>query len=315
MNEPSLRQLRYLVVLSECLHFGDAAAQCGVSQPNLSAQIKELEKSLDAQLVERTSRQVILTPVGEEIVESARKVLREVDELMDVAESNTDPLAGRIRLGVIPTVAPYVLPRVLPTVREMWPELELHLVEDFTDRLIPRLSSGELDMLLLALPVANTGLHSEELINEPFVLLTPHDHELAKQKRVTVDSFDPTDLLLLQEGHCLRDQALELCHIDRHNRKSGLEGSSLTTLVQMVANGLGTTLLPLIAVGVDVPTNNEISVLPFRKPQPGRTLGLIWRDTSSKSDAYREFAQVLRSELKRLLQDSSRSIDAGSTRK
>lgn len=304
MAEPTLRQLRYFASLAEHLHFADAAASCGVSQPNLSSQIRELESGLGGQLVERTSRQVFLTPLGERILERAQRVLAEVEDLMRVPVEFHDPFSGRMRLGVIPTIAPYVLPRALPAVRAQWPQLEMQLIEDFTDRLEPRLAAGELDAVLMALPAAHPGLESAVLASEPFVVLAPRTHPIARSKKVRSSDFRPRELLLLQEGHCLRDQALDVCHLEAGNAPEVVVGSSLSMLVQMVANGFGVTLLPLTAVPIDVPASNEVRVMPFTKPEPGRTLGLAWRKSSPLSGAYEQLAAVLRSEIHRLLDDA-----------
>jgi LysR family hydrogen peroxide-inducible transcriptional activator len=297
MAEPTSRQLRYLVALSETSHFGEAAAQCGVSQPNLSAQIRELERILGVQLVERTSRSVMLTDVGRDVVERSRAVLRSMDELVDLAARRADPLTGPLRLGVIPTISPYVLPRILPAVRHAFPSLELHLTEDFTDRLLTRLSNADLDLLLLALPLEQDGLVQRPLIQEPFVLVAPREHRLASTDRITPEDVDSDEMLLLSEGHCLRDQAIEACNVDRAARHRIIEGSSLSTLVQMVANGLGVTLLPRAAVNVDIGNNDEVVVRPFEEPQPGRTIGLAWRATSPRVAAFTQVADLLQREI------------------
>jgi LysR family hydrogen peroxide-inducible transcriptional activator len=308
MNEPTIKQLRYFSALAEHLHFADAAAVCGVSQPNLSSQIRELERDLGGQLVERTSRQVLLTPLGEHVLERTHRVLAELDDLMDLSVESNDAFDGRVRLGVIPTIAPYVLPRALPRVRNQWPHLELQLIEDFTERLVPRLAAGELDVVLMALPVENAALEVEPLADEPFVVLAPAGHPITKSKRVRSSDFQPVDLLLLQEGHCLRDQTIDVCHLEANNTSNPVEGASLSMLVQMVANGFGLTLLPLIAVPIDVPATNEVRVLPFTKPEPGRTLGLVWRKTSPRAEAYRELATTLREEIQRLLGDARAAL-------
>lgn len=308
MSEPTLRQLQYFIALAEHLHFADAAAVCGVSQPNLSSQIRELENDLGGQLVERTSRHVLLTPFGLRVLERAQRVIAEVNDLMHLSNENHDPFTGRVRLGVIPTIAPYVLPRALPKVRVLWPQLELQLIEDFTERLMPRLVAGELDVVLMALPVEHSGLEVEVLAKEPFVVLAPSGHPIAKSKRVRSAKFQPADLLLLQEGHCLRDQVLDVCHLQANSAPDAVEGASLNMLVQMVANGFGLTLLPLIAVPVDVPATNEVRVIPFTKPEPERTLGLVWRKTSPRVETYRALAQTLREEIQRLLNDARMAI-------
>jgi LysR family hydrogen peroxide-inducible transcriptional activator len=198
---------------------------------------------------------------------------------------------------------------VLPAVRAKWPQLELQLIEDFTERLEPRLAAGELDVVLMALPVARPGFDFVALADEPFVVLAPRGHAITKSKKVQSADFQPSELLLLQEGHCLRDQALDVCHLESGGTGNIVEGTSLSMLVQMVANGFGVTLLPLSAVPVDVPATNEVRVLPFTKPEPGRTVALVWRHSSPRADAYGELAELLRSEMKRLLKDAKAAVN------
>lgn len=301
-ERPTLRQLEYLVTLADTLHFGDAAARCHVSQPALSAQVRELERTLGVDLVERTTRRVLLTPVGRDVAARARDVLRAVDDLGAAAAAARGPLVGPLRLGVIPTIAPYVLPDVLPTVRAAYPGLELQLREDFTDRLVDELVAGRLDLLLLALPVDVPGVDTMALVDEPFLVVAPTGDALSALDQVRPDQVDRHDLLLLQEGHCLRDQALALCERRPPSRARDIvDGTSLTTLVQMVANGLGVTLLPATAVPLEVHRCDEVTVRSFAPPAPGRTLGLAWRRSSGRARDFETLGGLLGEQLDALV--------------
>src|SRR5690606_35920919 len=234
----NLRDLRYLVALAEHRHFGRAAEASFVSQPTLSTQIRKLEEELGVALFERAPRKVMLTPVGREIVERARKVLADVDQLAEIARRSQDPEAGTVRLGLFPTLGPYLLPHVLPGLRERFPRLEFLLVEDKTDALLERLRDGRLDAAVLALPLADEQLHAEPLFDEPFVLATPAGHPLAGRGPLAVDDLDEERLLLLEEGHCLREQALDVCRLAGAGERD-FRATSLETLRQMVAAGVG----------------------------------------------------------------------------
>ncbi|MDA0375293.1 MAG: LysR substrate-binding domain-containing protein [Planctomycetota bacterium] len=291
-ERPSIRQLEYFVALSETLNFRKAAERCFVSQPALSAQIQKLEATLGVRLFERDARRVLPTAVGVEIAAKAREVLARCDQLGDVAQHFGDPLAGRLRLGVIPTVAPYVLPKVLPGVRTRFPKLELLIREDRTSNLLQELSAGRLDVLLLALDVDLGDVATQLLFEEAFVFAAPTTHRLARRKRIAQDELEGERVLLLEEGHCLRDSALEVCRRGRAREVEEFRATSLGTLVQMVASGVGVTLLPEMAVSVEARAG-EIAVVPFAPPPPVRQIGLAWRPTSGLSAGFRALGEYL----------------------
>ena len=276
----NLRDLRYLVALAEHRHFGRAAEASFVSQPTLSTQIRKLEEELGVALFERAPRKVMLTPVGREITERARKVLADVDQMADIARRSQDPEAGTVRLGLFPTLGPYLLPHVLPGLRKRFPRLELLLVEDKTDALLQRLHDGRLDAAVLALPLADDQLHAEPLFDEPFVLATPAGHALADRGPLGIDELDEERLLLLEEGHCLREQALDVCRLAGAGERD-FRATSLETLRQMVGAGVGSTLLPALAVQPPVPRSPGIRLVPFKGQPPFRRIALFWRRSSA----------------------------------
>lgn len=291
---PTIRQLEYLVAVADERHFGRAARACAVSQPGLSAQIQQLEDILGVQLFERSRRGVLLTPAGERVVERARDVLRATDELVQTAEGVGRPLEGPLRLGVIPTVAPYVLPHLVPKVRRAHPKLSLILREDQTERLVDQLRAGELDLLLLALPIDGPDLEERAVFEDPFVLLAPKEHALASGGRAHSDDLAGATVLLLDEGHCLRDQALDVCNAASARESETVRATSMNTLVQMVANGLGVTLLPASAVPVEVKRARGLAVRPFVRPEPSRTIGLVWRRSTGRREAFERIEAILR---------------------
>jgi LysR family hydrogen peroxide-inducible transcriptional activator len=288
---PSLKQLRYLVALEEHRHFGKAAAACFVSQSTLSAGLKELESTLDAELVERNNRTMVFTALGLEVANRAKRVLREAEELAELAARGREPLSGRLRLGVIPTIAPYLLPKTLPVLRKTYPKLQLYLTEDQTARLLALLEDGTLDLVLLALPYHAENVETLPLFKDGFHLVTRKDSPLAQKKIATTADLKDADLLLLAEGHCLREHALAACRLPQAD--SGFAGASLNTLVEMVAGGLGVTLLPDMAVPTHVPKQGELVARPFDRSGAGRQIGLAWRTTSSRADEFREFGAAL----------------------
>src|SRR5687767_6681783 len=288
---PSLKQLRYLVALEEHRHFGKAAVSCFVSQSTLSAGLKELETALDVELVERNNRTVVFTALGLEVSNRARRVLREAEELTELAAKGREPLSGRLRLGVIPTIAPYLLPKTLPMLRKAYPKLQLYLTEDQTARLLALLEDGTLDLVLLALPYHAEHVETLPLFKDGFQLVTRKDSPLAQKKTATTADLKDSDLLLLAEGHCLREHALAACRLPQAD--SGFAGASLNTLVEMVAGGLGVTLLPDMAVPMHVPKQGELVARPFDRSGAGRQIGLAWRTTSSRSAEFREFGAAL----------------------
>ncbi len=292
---PTLRQLEYLVALARTLNFREAAEACHVSQPALSAQIQQLEQLLGVQLFERDKRSVRITPAGEALTIRARVVLAGVDDLVGAARAFLEPLVGTLRLGVIPTVAPYLLPAALPAIRAEYPGLRLLLREDQTEHLLERLSSGDLDLLLLALEADLGEVHTEALFSDPFVLATPIDHGLARADGpVAVDALGDEGILLLEDGHCLRDQALSVCDGAGARELVEFRASSLNTLVQMVAAGEGITLLPSLAVRLETREGRGLATRAFDAPCPARTIGLAWRPGSPRADEFRLLGAHLR---------------------
>lgn len=277
----NIRDLRYLVAVAEHRHFGRAAEACFVSQPTLSTQIRKLEEQLGVQLIERQPRRIMLTPVGMEIVARARQILHEVEQIRRVARSARDPKAGTIRLGAFPTLAPYLLPHVLGPVRQRFPELKLLLVEEKTDELLHGLHAGRLDIAIMAEPVQDAALHAEPLFTEPFLLATPNGHPLAGRRDLEPDDLQGAQLLLLSEGHCLRDQALEICQLAGASEWANFRATSLEMLRQMVAAEVGITLLPLLSVQPPVPRTANISLTPFAKDAPVRRISMFWRRSSA----------------------------------
>ena len=290
----NLRDLRYLVALAEHKHFGRAADSVFVSQPTLSTQIMKLEEELGVSLVERTPRKVLLTEVGQEIVKRAREVLTEIEQIREIARRTLDPESGSLRLGIFPTLGPYLLPHVVPRIRERYPRLELLLVEEKTEEILRQLREGRLDAGILALPVHDAHLHVERLFDEPFVLAVPTDHPLAKRSSISLNQLEDQSLLLLEEGHCLREQALEVCQLAGAAEKGGFRATSLETLRQMVAADVGITLLPMLAVKPPIPANENIHLVQFRTRPPSRHIAMIWRKSSAMHAFLREFAQLLR---------------------
>ncbi len=290
----NLRDLRYLVALAELRHFGRAADACHVSQPTLSTQIKKLEDELGVPLVERAPRHVMLTPVGADIATRARRVLAEVEQMRETARRTRDPEAGTVRLGLFPTLGPYLLPHVVPRIRARFPRLELLLVEEKTEPLLAMLRDGKLDAAVLALPLHEDWLEAEFLFEEPFVLAVPEGHPLASQRDLRLSELGDQHLMLLEEGHCLRDHALEVCSLAGAGEKEGFRATSLETLRQMVAAGVGVTLLPMLAVKPPVSASDNIRLLAFGNPPPSRSMALVWRKSSAMSVFLQALAAVLR---------------------
>jgi len=288
---PTLRQLEYLVAIADLGSFHRAARACGVSQPGLSAQIRQLEALLDLRLLERDRRRVLLTPAGDALVRRARAVLAEARGLVETANALQRPLSGALRLGVIPTVAPYLLPRALPRVRSRHPELRLRLREAQTADLVAALERGELDVLLLALEAALGGFETLELFRDPFHVALPADHRLARRRRLREQDLADQPVLLLDDGHCLRAQALAVCREAGAEEQSDFRATSLGTLIEMVCGGAGVTLLPELALERET-RRSGLAVVPFAKPAPHRTIGLAWRPSSGRAA---EFALLGRS--------------------
>jgi LysR family hydrogen peroxide-inducible transcriptional activator len=275
----NLRDLQYLAAVARHLHFGKAAEECHVSQPTLSMQLKKLEDTLGVQLFERTNKSVMLTPIGRDITQRAERILAEAEQIRKVASSNADPMAGEIRLGIFPTLAPYLLPSLMLQLGKHFPRLNVLLVEEKTPVLIQKLVSGEIDAAILAMPIAE-DLASHTLFHEPFMLAVHSSHRLAKQKSVTLSDMRNEAMLLLEDGHCLREQALEVCHMIGAGEARNFRATSLETLRHMVASGGGITLIPELATHEK---NKNLRYIPFEKPSPQRTIGLYWRKTSARN--------------------------------
>jgi len=289
---PTLRQLAYLIELSGRLNFRAAAEAQHVTQSTLSAGIKELERLLGVQLVERDKRNVRLTAVGKEVVARARELLAGAADLAEVARSAATPLCGPLRLGAIPTIAPFLLPEVLPLLRRAHPELKLYLREDLTERLLERLRAGRLDVALIALPFDTSGLYVRELLKDEFWFVAREDDPAAREKEIAIRKLDTGEVLLLEEGHCLRDHAIAACGPRRGAWEAKVEATSLFTLIQMVEGGLGVTLLPELTLKAGILKGTRLVARPFASPAPSRTLALVARRTSPRrrdADVLAEF--------------------------
>jgi LysR family hydrogen peroxide-inducible transcriptional activator len=286
----TLRQLRYLGALAEHRHFGRAADACAVTQPALSMQIRDLEKELGVELVERRQGDVALTSLGVEVAQRAERVVASARDLVDFARHRGRVLTGRLQLGVIPTLAPYMLPKILPALQRLYPDLRIELRETQTKALLDELSRGTLDAVILALPASEAEIETLPLFDDQFVLAVPASDARPATARVHADAIDQQQLILLEEGHCMRDQALSFCGTSRGS--SGLGATSLATVMQMVANGYGVTLLPRVAVDVEV-RDERVKLLRFAEPVPGRRIGLAWRRTSPRKADFAALADVI----------------------
>ncbi len=286
----TLKQLRYFEALARLGHFGRAAEDCAISQPALSVQIKEMEETLGAPLFERGARQVRLTHLGEALAGRVRGILRSVDDLGDLARASRDGLVGPLRIGVIPTVAPYLLPRIIADLTRLHPALDIRVRETLTPRLIRELEEGRLDCAVVALPLSEPALTEVALFSEEFVLVRPAAD--ADRPVPGPEKLREMRLLLLEEGHCFRDQALSFCEMGAAAPRELLEGSSLSTLVQMVGAGIGVTLIPEMAVGVET-RSAPVSVARFRAPRPSRSIGMIWRQNSPLADQLRRISDIV----------------------
>ncbi|MCL7715128.1 LysR substrate-binding domain-containing protein [Stenotrophomonas mori] len=292
----NLRDLKYLVALAEHKHFGRAAAACFVSQPTLSTQIRKLEEELGVPLVERAPRKVMLTPAGREAAARARSIVAEAEQLKEAARRSRDPEAGTVRLGIFPTLGPYLLPHMVPDIRARFPQLELLLIEEKSDVLLAQLRNGQLDAAILALPLGDDQLQTEFLFEEPFVLAAPEGHPLAAHRTLRLDELAEQRLLLLQDGHCLRDQALDVCHLAGALEKAEFQATSLETLRQMVAANVGVTLLPMLAVKPPVARSPDIRLIGFDGDDaPSRRIAMVWRRSSAMGDFLQQLAGIFQS--------------------
>lgn len=280
MQKPSLRQLEYLTAIEDTGSFSAAADLCLVTQSTLSAGIKELEFILGQKVVERGKRQTTLTAFGQTVADTARTIFRDVDRILEHSKALTAPLTGPLRLGVIPTIAPYLLPKMLPALHKKFPALELQIHEDLTDRLLEKLRQNRLDIVLMAFPYDTPGLEQNILFSEDFMVICPKNKKTPKS--YTIDSLSKEKLLLLEDGHCLRDHALSACKIQLPRQRKTFSATSLPTLIQMVSHGYGITLLPEMA-STDLNLPPSLALVPFKKPRPSRQIGLAWQENSPKA--------------------------------
>jgi LysR family hydrogen peroxide-inducible transcriptional activator len=294
MNLPSLKQLQYLVAVIELRHFGQAAKRCFVTQSTLSAGIQELENQLDAKLLERSKRKVMPTRKGLEVARQAEQLLSMAESLVRSARDDGTPLAGPLSLGVIPTIGPFLLPRVLPQIRETYPHLELRLVEDQTDRLLERIHAGNLDAAIIAFPYATGNLEHEMFWQENFRLAMPQRHPLSHVGTISTDALPRDELLLLEDGHCLTDHALAACKLEGLKSSASFQGTSLYTLLQMVAGGQGITFVPEMAMGTELLSSTEIALTPLADQGPHREIGLVWRNTYFRKEDLKLLAEKMK---------------------
>ena len=289
----TLRQLQYLDALAQCGHFGRAAEQCSVTQPALSMQIRDLEMELGAILIERLPGGARLTETGREVAERAAQVLIDVQDLKDFAKHRREVLSGGLNLGVIPSIAPYLLPPLLPRLREVYPEVQLRIRESQTERIVSELASGVLDVLLLALPVEDGDFETLHVFDDPFLLATHREHTLSGKVSLSPEALGPHRMLLLEEGHCFRDQALAYCALRKVDDIDTYGASTLATVVQMVANGMGMTLLPEISLSLDG-RDPHIAIHKLEDPVPSRQIGLVWRRSSPRQADFAALGELVR---------------------
>ena len=293
MRQPTLKQLRYLCAVADHQHFGQAAVACHVSQSTLSAGILELEETLGVSLLERNNRKVILTPLGLEVVERARERVVGVEDMVSLCAGAGKPFHGKMRMGVIPTVAPYLLPGLLQQIRQRHPEFQLFIREDLSQPLVDALQAGELDVLLLALPFPAEQVETMTLFEDEFLLACQESHDLANRTALRTADLKGEALLLLEEGHCLRDHALEACKLRDSQITVPYQATSLATVVQMVANGIGITLLPQMAVGAGITGSTGLVIKPFQQANVTRKIGLMWRKKTPRRVEFRQLGEVI----------------------
>lgn len=295
----NIRDLEYLVAIDEERHFNRAAERCFVSQPTLSGQLKKLEDELGVLVAERTNRQVVMTDVGIALAKQARKILAETRAMKDMAQSFHDPMTGELQIGLIPTVAPYLLPLIMPLLRKSCPKLKLWLHEYQTHVLLDKLRNAELDLLILALPVETDEFAEIDLLNEAFCLAVPNGSEFSKKKSISLSELHDQEMLLLEEGHCLRGQALDVCFsagaTESHH---GFQATSLETLRHMVGEGMGMTLIPELAVPARTRKDDAVQYISFEEPKPARRIGMLYRKGSYREDTFSKMADVIVKQLK-----------------
>jgi LysR family hydrogen peroxide-inducible transcriptional activator len=299
MSDIKLKDLRYLVAVADTGHFGQAAERCFISQPTLSAQLKKLEEYLGVQLIERQPRGATLTQAGTAIVARARLILSTSDEVVTIAQTHRDPLSGRLKVAMIPTIGPYVLPQVAPAVHKQMPRLDMLLFEYQTAPMLEKIQTGDVDVGILALPVEIEGLVTRRLYDEDFNVALPEHHRLARQASVRLSDLENESLLLLEEGHCLRDQALEVCNRISVHERQDFRATSLETLRQMVATGAGITLMPALASGGAYGNARGVVIRPFVRPIPHRQIGAVWRKSSARTAAIQAFCDALVKQVRR----------------
>lgn len=287
----NLRDLHYLVAVADLRSFVQASERCCISQPTLSTQIKKMEKSLGVQIFERTNKKVLPTELGEHIIASARQILKEVDNIKELAETAQDPLAGNLRFGAFPTLSTYIFPQLVPLIKQALPRVRLILVEEKTEQLVQQLKNGQMDVALLALPVSDDFLESEPLFEDVFLLAVASDHPLAANRFIKQTDLFGHSLLLLDEGHCLRGHALQICRMTGAGEDQDVRATGLETLRQMVRAGTGITFMPRIAVHEP---DEGICYLPFESPAPSRTIGLVSRKTSARVELIRQLSRLIK---------------------
>ena len=293
----NLRELEYLVAVDEERHFNRAAERCFVSQPTLSGQLKKLEEELGVMLIERNTRYVSMTDVGTAVAQQARKILKEVKAIKEITQSFDDPMAGEIKVGLIPTLAPYLLPEIIPELKQNFPRLTLWLHEYLTAVLLEKLKNADLDLLILALPVDSDEFSEIDLFQEAFWLVVPSHETLSKKNTIQLMDLNEQEMLLLEEGHCLRGQALDVCFSAGATENNSFRATSLETLRHMVSEGIGMTLLPELAVPKKRTTSDAITYIPFSEPKPSRRIGMLYRQGSYREETYRKMAQVIKGKL------------------
>lgn len=286
------------MTVAKLKHFGKAAEACFVTQPTLSAAIKEFEEILGVRLLERTKRRVLITPIGEEILNRAQEIVLQANSLMEFSQASRAPFSGELRLGVIPTIGPYLLPKLMQKVRTQYPDLLLYLKEDQTERLLQQLHDGHLDILILALPYTAKGIESFNFAKDPFYAAIPNTHALSSKTTIKSEDIFNENLLLLEEGHCLRDHAMAACSWEGAKKTNEFAATSLTTIVQMVANGLGITLLPKMAIDAGITQGCNLKTIPLTKESPPRDIGLVWRKTSGRTEEFKMLGTFLKENLK-----------------
>jgi LysR family transcriptional regulator, hydrogen peroxide-inducible genes activator len=312
-NLPTLRQLRFLVAVIERRHFGAAAEMCHVSQSTLSAAILELEDALGVKLLERTKRTVMPTAIGLDLAEKAKNLLRGAEELVEAAEAARDPSSGPLQLGMIPTIGPFIAPKIMPVLHETFPDLQIYLREEQTALLLARLDSGKLDAAIIALPFACEGLETMDIGQDRFFVVCPDGHRLCAMDVIRPEDLAAEDLLLLEDGHCMREHALAACSLEGARRNSGFQGTSLHTLVQMAANGLGVTFAPEMAIEAGLLRGLDLKAIPLREQAPARRIALAWRSSSSRKPLFRRVAAALRGALAAPTESAARASDPGRT--